>query len=261
MVDGMRVTHPSAALVAWGNAWLTGHVGLDEAVDVVERLDGPHVVADVPEQPGEMPLRAGLAALRVAGLSALRLALPTPGDPLGLTGPPAFNTAAIEAEEAVLAAVGDQTFGLIPAEDRRGSSYVGTRWTVHETQSAVADTPLLPEADHRLTLAVREATESLMSVDGTLEWRPEIAEALGALRESHHHEQAGGLAPGYPARAHRVAALAGRLAVVVDLARGSEGATLSAAQTRRRTEALRDLDRAVRRAQVAACNSVLDPVR
>ncbi|WP_141956091.1 hypothetical protein [Actinoallomurus bryophytorum] len=256
----MRVTHPSAALVAWGNAWLTGHVGLDEAVDVVERLDGPHVAAGLPAESGDMPLRGALAALRVAGLSALRLALPAPGDPLGLTGPPAFNTAAIEAEEAVLLTIRDQTFGLIPTEDRRGSSYVGTRWTMHETRSAVADTPLLPEADHRLTVAVREATESLMSVDGTLEWRPEIAEALGALRDSHHHEQVGGLAPGYPARAHRVAALAGRLAVVVDLARGTEGATLSAAQVRHRAEALRDLDHAVRRAQVAACNSVLDTV-
>lgn len=261
MVVGMRVIHPSAVLVAWGNAWLTGHVGLDEAVDAVERLSGPHVATGVPGQSGEMPLRNGLASLRMSGLSALRLALPAPGDPLGLTGPPTFNTAAIEAKEAVLAAVGGQTLGLIPAEDRRGSSYVGTRWTVHETRSAVADTPLLPEADHRLTLAVREATESLMSVDGPLEWRPEIAEALGALRESHHHEPVGGLAPGYPARAHRVAALAGRLAVVVDLARGSEGATVSAAQGRRRAEALRDLDHAVRRAQVAACNSVLDPVR
>jgi hypothetical protein len=261
MVVGMRVTHPSTALVAWGNAWLTGHVGLDEAVDVVERLDGPHVVAGLPDQTGELPLRAGLAALRVSGLSALRLALPAPGDPLGLTGPPEFNAAAIEAEEAALAAVGDQTFGLIPAEDRRGSSYVGTRWTLYETQSAVADTPLLPEADHRLTIAVREATESLTAVDGTLEWRPEIAEALGALRESHHHEPAGGLAPGYPARAHRVAALAGRLAVVVGLARDTADAALSAAQVRHRAEALRDLDHAVRRAQVAACNSVLDPVR
>jgi hypothetical protein len=261
MVVGMRVTHPSAALVAWGNAWLTGHVGLDEAVDVVERLDGPHVVAGIPDETGDMPLRGGLATLRVSGLSALRLALPAPGDPLGLTGPPAFNTAAIEAEEAVLAAIGERTFGLIPAEDRRGSSYVGTHWTLHETQAAVADTPLLPEADHLLTIAVREATESLMSVDGTLEWRPEIAEALGTLRESHHHEQVGGLAPGYPARAHRVAALAGRLAVVVDLARGTEDAALSATQVRRRADALRDLDHAVRRAQVAACNSVLDAVR
>jgi hypothetical protein len=58
-----------------------------------------------------------------------------------------------------------------------------------------------------------------------------------------------------------VAALAGRLAVVVDLARGTEDAALSAAQVRRRADALRDLDHAVRRAQVAACNSVLDAVR
>lgn len=261
MVVGMRVTHPSAVLVAWGNAWLTGHVGLDEAVDVVERLGGPHVAAGVPGKSEEMPLRSGLATLRMSGLSALRLALPAPGDPLGLTGPPPFNTTAIDAGEAVLATVGDRVLGLIPAEDRRGSSYVGTRWTVHETQPGVADTPMLPEADHRLTLAVREATEALMAVDGTREWRPEMAEALTALRESHAHEQVGGLAPGYPARAHRVAALAARLALVVDLARTTEDTALSAAQVRRRGEALRALDRAVRRAQVAACNSVLDPVR
>jgi hypothetical protein len=261
MVVGMRVTQPSAALVAWGNAWLTGHVGLDEAVDVVERLGGPHVAADIPGNSAETPLRSGLATLRVSGLSAMRLALPAPGDPLGLCGPPEFNTAAIEAGEAVLATVGDRSYGLIPAEDRRGSSYVGTRWTVQEAQAAVADIPVLAEADHQLTLSVREATESLLSVDGTLEWRPEIAEALSALREAHAHEQVGGLAPGYPARAHRVAALAGRLKVVVDLARATEDAVLSAAQVRRRGEALRVLDRAVRRAQVAACNSVLDPVR
>lgn len=261
MVVGMRVHHPSAALVAWGNAWLTGHVGLDEAVDAVERLSGPHVASGLPDHSGETPLRTGLAALRRFGLSALRLALPTPGDPLGLSGPPAFNSAAIEAQEAVLATVGDGVLGLIPCEDRRGSSYVGTLWTGHESRPAAADTPLLPEADHALTLAVRDATEILASVDGTAEWRPEIADALGALRESHHHEQVGGLAPGYPARAHRVAALAGRLAVVVDLARGTEAAALSATQVRRRSEALRDLDHAVRRAQVAACNSVLDPVR
>jgi hypothetical protein len=261
MVVGMRVTHPSAALVAWGNAWLTGHVGLDEAADIVERQGGPHVVHGVPGEGGEVPLRRGLGALRLAGMSALRLALPAPGDPLGLTGPAAFNTTAIDVGEAVLAAVGSQSLGLIPTEDRRGSSYLGTRWTVHETRPGPPDAPLLPEADQQLTLAMREATESLLSVDGTLEWRPEIAEALSALRESRGHEQVGGLAPGYPARAHRVAALAGRLAVVVDLAWATEGACLSAAQVQRRAEALRTLDRAVRRARVAACNSVLDPVR
>lgn len=256
----MRLTHPSTGLVAWGNAWLTGHVGLDEAADAVERQGGPHVVVGVPGENGELPLRRGLGALRVAGLTALRLALPAPGDPLGLTGPPDFNAAAIDAGEAVLATAGERSLGLIPAEDRRGSSYVGTRWEVCETRRGTPDTPLLPEADHELTLAVREATEALLAMDGGQEWRPEIAEALGALRESHRHEQVGGLAPGYAARAHRVAALASRLAVVVDLARSTETVGLSAAHIQRRSEALRTLDRAVRRARVAACNSVLDPV-
>jgi hypothetical protein len=261
MVVGMRVTHRSAALVAWGNAWLTGHVGLDEAADAAERLSGPHVVAGIPDEAGDVPLRRGLATLRVAGMSALRLALPAPGDPLGLTGPPEFNANAIDAGEAVLATVGSRSLGLIPVEDRRGSSYVGTQWTAYETRSGIADTPPLPEADQQLTLAVREATESLLSFDGALEWRPEIAEALTALRDSHRHEQVGGLAPGYPARAHRVAALAGRLSVVVDIARDTESAGLSSSLVQRRAEALRALDRAVRRARVAACNSVLDPVR
>ncbi|MEV5705464.1 hypothetical protein [Actinoallomurus sp. NPDC052274] len=257
----MRLTHPSTGLVAWGNAWLTGHVGLDEAADSVERQGSPHVVDRVPGESGELPLRRGLGALRVAGLTALRLALPAPGDPLGLTGPSDFNTAAIDAGEAVLATVGERSLGLIPAEDRRGSSYVGTRWEVHETRHGTSDIPSLPEADRQLTLAVRDATEALLSVDGGQEWRPEIAEALGALRESHRHEHVGGLAPGYPARAHRVAALASRLAVVVDLARSAESVGLSAAHVQRRSEALRTLDRAVRRARVAAYNSVLDPVR
>jgi hypothetical protein len=265
MVVGMRVTHPSATLVAWGNAWLTGHVGLDEAADSIERLHGPHVIAGVPDEPGEVPLRRGLGALRIAGVTAFRLSLPAPGDPLGLTGPASFNSNAIEAGEAVLADLcrpprpdrspgpDGRCLGLIPAEDRRGSSYVGTRWAVHEAHSGAADIPPLPEADHRLTLAVRDATESLLAADTAQEWRPELADSLNALRESHSRDEVGGLAPGYPPRAHRVAALASRLAAVVDLAR-------AALPDRRRAEALRSLDMAVRRARVAACNSVLDPV-
>jgi hypothetical protein len=80
------------------------------------------------------------------------------------------------------------------------------------------------------------------------------------VRESNQGEPAGGLAPGYPARAHRVAALAGRLTVVVELARKVESEGLTAEQMRLRSEALRLLDRAVRRARVAAHNSAFDPV-
>lgn len=259
MVVGMHVVRPpaqpSGALVAWGNAWLTGHVGLDEAADAMEQAAGPQVIAGTKE---ELPLRRGLAELRVAGMTALRLALPVPGDPLGLTGPPAFNVAAIDAGAAVIAVLRDGAVGLVPAEDRRGSSYVGLRWTMVTAAPGAPDVPMLAEADRGLTLAMREATDALLTVDDVSGWRPEIAEALSALRTAPEPSDA--LAPGYPPRAHRVAALAGRLAVVVDLAQGLDGEHLTAEQIVRRADALRLLDHAVRRARVAAHNSAFDPV-
>lgn len=262
MVVCMHVALPptrnaAAALVAWGNAWLTGHVGLDEAVDAIEGATGPQLAGGLPDEPGDVPLRRALAVLRVAGMSTLRLALPVPGDPLGLTGPPALNAAALEAGEAVLVAIPDGPVGLVPAEDLRGSSYVGVRWQAHQARSGTPDVPFLPEADQQLTLAMREATEALLAVDGAAGIPPEIADALADLRDP---ARGSALAPGYPPRAHRVAALAGRLALVVDLARRMDGHGLTADQMGRRDEALRLLDRAVRRALVAAHNSAFDPV-
>jgi hypothetical protein len=268
IVVGMHVAQPplhaSGALVAWGNAWLTGHVGLDEAVDAMERASGPGVITGLPDVFEEVPLRRGLGDLRMAGLTELRLALPVPGDPLGLSGPVELNTAAIEAGGAALIDLAGSPAGLVPAEDRRGSSYVGVRWSLFEALPRQPDVPSLPEADHQLSLALREATNALLTVDDVSgrppAVRPEILDALAMLRTSHHNEPTGGLAPGYPPRAHRVAALAGRLAVVVELARGLDGHNLDAEQMRRRAEALNTLDRAVRRARVAAHNSAFDPV-
>lgn len=256
----MPAVTPSAALVAWGNAWLTGHVGLDEAVDAVEDTGGPQVAVDIPGEAGEVPLRRGLGALRVAGLAGLRLALPAPGDPLGLPGPAPLNLAALEVGEAVLACLPDAPVGLVPAEDRRGSSYVGIRWTAHPAATAAPAVPPLPDADQTLSTAIRDTTESLLRLD-VASWRPELADALAALREAHRREPAGDLAPGYPPRAHRVAALAGRLAAVIDLALRDEGGALTAGEATERREALRELDRAVRRARVAAYNSVVDAHR
>lgn len=247
----------AAALVAWGNAWLTGHVGLDEAVDAIEAAGPPQIVGGLPGADGDVPLRRGLAGLRVEGMATLRLALPVPGDPLGLTGPRELNAAALDAGEAVLAGLPDGGFGLVPAEDRRGSSYLGIRWQAHQARAGVPDVPSLPEADRQLTLAMREATEALLAVDGVAGVPPEIADALAELRDP---ARGSALAPGYPPRAYRVATLAGRLALVVELARSLHGNGLSADQMRRRDDALRMLDRAVRRAQVAAYNSAFDPV-
>jgi hypothetical protein len=246
----------ATALVAWGNAWLTGHVGLDEAVDAVEKIAGPQILRG--GAPREVTLRRGLGDLRVDGMSGLRLALPAPGDPLGLTGPPVLNRAALDAGAAVIAVLPGRAVGLVPAEDRRGSSYVGVRWEPHDAAPGTPDVPPLPDADRQLTLAMRDATEVLLTVDDVAGAQPEITDALADLRDPDRNDHP--LAPGYPQRAHRVAALAQRLSLVVDLARRMDGHALTAEQTRRRADALRLLDRAVRRARVAACNSAFDPV-
>ncbi|GAA3662186.1 hypothetical protein GCM10022224_027390 [Nonomuraea antimicrobica] len=227
------------SLVAWGNAWLSGHVGLDEAADHVEAIGGPAVA-------GEVPLRKYLANLRSDGLRELRLALPAPGDPLGLSGPPSFNSAAVDAGQAAIAVLAERNLGLVPQPDRRGSSYVGVRLDVHDSGPVRHDLPSLSEAERELSDAMRSATETLASVDGPAQTRPE------------RMERGGELAPGYPGRAHRVSALATRLAAVLRLA---DERGLTSGQAAARGAALRELDRAVRRALVAAHHAIFEPVR
>ncbi|TMR95307.1 hypothetical protein EJK15_29555 [Nonomuraea basaltis] len=226
-------------MVAWGNAWLVGHVGLDEAADHVESAGGPTVA-------GEVPLRKYLANLRAGGLRELRLALPAPGDPLGLSGPASFNSAAIDAGQAVIAVLDDGNLGLVPAPDRRGSSYVGVRLDVHDSGPVRHDLPSLAEAERELSDAIRAATEALASVEGPAKDRPELG------------RQGGELAPGYPARAHRVSTLATRLAAVL---RHADERGLTTGQIAARGAALRELDRAVRRALVAAHHAIFEPLR
>jgi hypothetical protein len=215
-------------------------VGLDEAADHVEAAGGPAVAGDV-------PLRKYLANLRSDGLRELRLALPAPGDPLGLSGPASFNSAAVDVGQAAIVVLQDRNLGLVPGPDRRGSSYVGVRLDVHDSGPVRRDLPSLSEAERELSDAMRSATEALTSVDGPMQGRPEQLGWRG-----------GELAPGYPARAHRVSTLAGRLAAVLQLA-GERG--LTSGQVATRSVALRELDRAVRRALVAAHHAIFEPLR
>ncbi|GAA1013871.1 hypothetical protein Aple_085500 [Acrocarpospora pleiomorpha] len=264
-MDRVRTDSPiSATLVAWGNAWLTGHVGLDEAVDRVERAAGPQLVAvpvdaaSTTEAAGsplpaevsasaaelaDVPLRGFLADLRGEGLTSFRLALPAPGDPLGLTGPPAFTRSAVAAEQAAIAVLAGKRLGLVPAEDRRGSSYSGVRWATMPAATTDADVPQLAEAERALTLTMRSATDALIGVDGPTQGFPSLDSADEAL------------APGYPGRAHRLGALAARLALALRLA---DERGLTSSQLTTRNEALRDLDRAVRRARIAAHHAIVE---
>ncbi|WP_159945068.1 MULTISPECIES: hypothetical protein [unclassified Nocardiopsis] len=249
----------SAPLVAWGNAWLSGHVGLDDAVDAVERRSGPNLIGTVPpvDLPFDsgVPLRVALVRLRGLGLCAFRLALPAWGDPLGLVGPKELNQAAVEAREGVLVQLADQQLGLVPSADRRGSSYVGVSWTPYPANNAPPQVPGLAEAEQALKLTVIEVARVMEGVDDIASFSPGVHRQLGDLGG----REAPSLAHGYPPRAHRVVAQAERLAKVVELAEPVSGRGMTAQQAAARSEALRRLDAAVRRALVAAHASISLP--
>lgn len=244
----------SADLVGWGNAWLRGHCGLDEVVDALERGHGAQVVATVAPS-AEEPLRQVLGDLRGRGLTAFRLALPVPGDPLGLPGPADFNASAIDAGEAVLVELSEDAAGLVPSADSRGSSYAGLRWTRHRLTRAAGAAPTLAEAEQHLALTLRDAADALLALD-VATWDPGAAAALAGIRKGGSDRLT--LAPGYPPRALRVAAQAARLAAISAFGLADDGGAVSTWEADARRSALRDLERAVRRARVAAYNCVTE---
>lgn len=245
-------------LVAWGNAYLRGATSLDEAAAAVSPtwvLGLPDNVTATASAGGTAPpgrradveapaaMTVALGRLRHSGVTRLRLALPAPGDPLGLTGPPALTAAAIDAGAAVLTLDGPR-LGLLLAPGSEPAL-----WRAQRAAEAVADVPLLPEAERSLAEALREATDTLVALD-VARADHRAAAAMAAA------ERAAVLAPGHPGRAHRVLAQAARLRALVAVALSGDGGALSSGEVAARTEALRPLERAARRACVAAHEAV-----
>ncbi len=228
----------SARLALWFTAWAQGRASLDDARDAVVAGDAAHDVAGLED--GTVPLIVALGLLRVERATGAGLALPEPGDPLGLAGPPAFNAEALEAGEAVVLCGAD--LGLVPA--RAGAGVV---WRCLPA-TAARQVPDLPEADTGLRTALPAAAEALADLD-VARWRPEVADELMALRRTTDLP----VPPGTDSRAQRVLSLAARCRRIVALALLDEGGAVTAAEADRRREALRPLDRAARRAVVAAC--------
>jgi hypothetical protein len=161
---------------------------------------------------------------------------------------------AMDAGEAVLLDGVAEPLGWIPAEDRRGSSYEGVRWTCLGAGSPQpSDLPSLSEAERDLTEGIRKATEILANLD-VAHLSPEIADELRRLRAGGFAGR--GLAPGYPPRAHQILERAERLRGLVKVARMDEGAAVSASAMRLRGEALGLVDRVSRRAVMAAYNTL-----
>ncbi|MEU9984049.1 hypothetical protein [Streptomyces sp. NPDC050856] len=249
----------SGRLAAWGNALLAGLVSPDEAVLAIVGDDAVHRVEGLPGEAGPVGLTLALGRLRSLGVTGWRVALPAPGHPLGLSGPPEFNARALDAREAVVGY--GAGYGLVPERYEvgpAGDTHVEVLWQCLPVREAPpADVPSLGEAERELADALREATVVLTRLDVAASG-PVAEAALDAYRA---RAEAGRevLAPGYPPRAVRVLELAQRVGLLISMAYGNgHGGAVSASEIAARTEALRPVERVARRAQVAAFNAYVE---
>ena len=231
----------SARLALWFSAFAAGRASLDETRDRVVEDDAAHDVLGLPDQDGPVPLILALGLLRVEGATAAGLALPAPGDPLGLAGPAAFNSEVLETGEAVVLTGTD--LGLVP--HRAGA---GVQWRVMTAHSH-RQLPDPSEADAALRRTLLDTAETLVDLD-VARWRPELADELMALRRATDLVLPGGMAP----RAVRLVELSTRCRVIVELALEDEGGAVTGVEADTRRTALVPLDHAARRGLVAACS-------
>lgn len=249
----------SGLLAAWGNALLGGFVAPDDAALAIVGDDAVHRVEGIPGEAGPVGLTLALGRLRALGVGGLRVALPAPGHPLGLSGPPEFNARAIEAEEAVICQ--GAALGLVPEvyeAGPEGDVHAEVLWHCLPVREAPpADVPSLGEAERELAEALREATEVLTRLD--VAGSGPVAEAAVDAYRARAERGREVLAPGYPPRAVRVLELAQRVGLLVDVAYGSgHGGAMSASEMGARAVALRPVERTARRAQVAAYNAFVE---
>ncbi|HEY9375323.1 hypothetical protein [Streptomyces sp.] len=251
----------SGRLAAWGNALLAGAVSPDDAAQAIVGDDAVHRVEGLPGEAGPVGLTLALGRLRRLGVTGWRVALPAPGHPLGLSGPPDFNARALEAEEAVVGF--GAPYGLVPEVSEAGPPgdvHVDVVWRCLAVREAPpADVPSLGEAERELAEALRDATEVLTKLDvaGSGPVADAARDAYRARAEASSAREV--LAPGYPARAVRVLELAQRVSLLVSLAyEHGHGGAVSAAEMAARGAALRPVERVARRAQVAAYNAYVE---
>ncbi|MFJ3281706.1 hypothetical protein [Streptomyces halstedii] len=249
----------SGRLAAWGNALLAGLVAPDDAAQAIVGQDAVHRVEGVPGEAGPVGLTLALGRLRALGATGFRVALPVPGHPLGLSGPPDFNARALDAQEAVV--VFGAPYGLVPEVGEAGPEgdvHVEVVWHFLPVREAPpADVPSLGEAERELAEALRDATVVLSRLDVAASGP--VAEAAVDAYRARAEPGRDILAPGYPPRAVRVLELAQRVGLLVAVAHGyGHGGAVSASEIAARSEALRPVERVARRAQVAAYNAYLE---
>lgn len=254
----MLVSRRPGALTAWGSAFLLGVESADHTDDAVRADDALHRVVGAPGDDGPATVAVALGRLRSAGVTALRLVLPEPGDLTGMAGPSAAGAAAVEAGAAVLTVgpPGAPTLALIPtAAESEGGDVV--RWDVVHVDLTVPPhgLPTLGEADRMVAESMREATESLAQLD-VAAGRDSIAARLAGIERGLQRLD---LPSALPPRAQRLVASASRLLAITVIAADSDGAAVTAADAAARAEVLRPLRRAARYALCAGYSALADP--
>ena len=244
----------STRFVVWVRAWRAGLVPFDELAEEIAG-DEEHLVADSPGTWRDVPLAQALPIFAKLHPDDIRLVLPAPGDPRGLSGPGPLTGAAMLAGEVVMT----PEFGVVPEvrthTSGSGVTFETVLWRVIPTADYKPGFQIgAAEAEQELSVALSEATARLTRLD-VAQWRPELAGALQALRRP---ESTATLPPGFDPRARRVFARASVLDQVLALAEhNAPGGAVNTYEAQQRDDALRPLTAACRQALVAACNSPL----
>ncbi|UVS80215.1 hypothetical protein [Actinokineospora sp. UTMC 2448] len=249
------MSSPSATFAVWVSAWLPGSAASDDVLDALGHWSELHDVVAVDEPTAtelDLPVRgeAGapvaslLTALRRVNATSVRLVLPVPGDVRGLGTRSEFAGTALHAGEAVV--IDGTGYGLVPEPIADGV----LRWTAFPTgETAGVEHLPLGEAEHELTGAMRVAAGVLTEL-GVAKHRAGVREEITARIA---HRAAAVWPEGTPPRSLRVLQRANEVATILDLAaEDAPGSAVSSSAARKRAEALRPLNDAVRLARLAA---------
>ena len=246
----------AARVAVWGTACLRGHVSPDLAAERITAGSLPQRVWPV-EGAGDDgvgrdgdPWTVVLARWSTGGVRGLRLALPAPGDVAGVPGPAAVVRAATQAGAAVIP-LGGPPAVLVPEAGR-----AQIHWRVLPAEPPPLAATGLPEAERALREVLREAADALASLE-VARWSDGGGEVVAALRAGALDGEA--LPAPYPPRARQALAQARRLRAVCATALADDGGAVGRSDSTERRTVLRDLERAARLTEMAACNALLDP--